>query len=121
MLSPTAKILQLGQSFMTKYDKVLVVKAIFFYRKLQVLNGKSKKYHDFLISKKKKDSRAIQDAWKSWLNFKEIYNKNSSRLNTYKPQHWYCKYQFPLLFIYLFIYYFFFFFCFDCLNFVKKH
>ena len=54
MLSPTAKILQLGQSFMTKYDKVLVVKAIFFYRKLQVLNGKSKKYHDFLISKKKK-------------------------------------------------------------------
>ena len=106
---------------MTKYDKVLVVKAIFFYRKLQVLNGKSKKYHDFLISKNKKDSRAIQDAWKSWLNFKEIYNENSSRLNTYKPQHWYYKYQFPLLFIYLFIYYFFFFFCFDCLNFVKKH
>ena len=110
MLSPTAKILQLGQSFMTKYDKVLVVKAIFFYRKLQVLNGKSKKYHDFLISKKKK----IQELFKTRGNLGSTSRKfiiKIPHVSTHTNHNiGIVSINFPCyLFIYLFIISFFFF------------
>ena len=58
MLSPTAKILQLGQSFMTKYDKVLVVKAISFIESCKFWMEKVRSIIVFWYQKK--DVRAIQ-------------------------------------------------------------